>query len=929
MTSPGEGDTLRSRLFMPAVRTLLFFCAFPVVVSPPVMAALPSVATRPVDFVRDIRPLLEERCVKCHGPEKQKADLRLDGKAAAMRGATDGAVIVPGKSAESRLVLAVAGVDEDLLMPPKGERLSAEQIGLLRRWIDDGAVWPEGPTVADPLKTHWSFQKVNRPALPTGPYSNPIDAFLSDALSAKQLAFSPATDGRTLIRRMYVDMIGLPPGPDEVEEFAAEHARDAGPAVRKLADRLLASPHYGERWARHWLDVVRFAESNGFETNQPRPNAWPYRDYVIRAFNEDKPYDQFIREQLAGDAFGVDEATGFIVGGPQDQVKSPDPVLTANQRADELHDMVGATGSAFLALTVNCARCHNHKFDPISQVDYFAMKAVFAGVQHGERAVAGSDPARKAEADALRPRLAQIVRELESVEPLADPDATTPRRSAVNSRINQERIAPVRATRLRFSITETNNGIEPCIDELEVFATDGKNVAPGAKAKSSGNYAGNSKHQLSHINDGRFSNDRSWISNTAGSGWVELEFPKPVEIARIVWGRDREEKFRDRVPSVYVIEVRDGDGAWRAVATSKDRAGKDTVASGPVAKLDVERAQLEKRIATLDAPRMVYAGVFGKPETTKRFHRGDPMLLREPIAPAGLNEFGGFHLPLDAPERERRMALAKWIAAPGNPLTARVIVNRLWHYHFGTGIVETPSDFGLNGGRPSHPALLDWLAAELVENRWSLKHIQRLLLTSVAYQQKSRFRAEAASVDGSNRLLWRFPPRRLEAEPLRDAILAVSGQLDLRLGGPGFDLFEPNTNYVKVYNTKTKFGPGDFRRMVYQFKPRAELDALFGAFDCPDAGQIQPKRNVSTTPLQALNLLNSTFLLEQSEFFAGRLQREAGSSVAAQIQRGYQLAFARPADADELAAAETLVQAHGLPAFCRALYNANEFITIY
>jgi hypothetical protein len=284
---------------------------------------------------------------------------------------------------------------------------------------------------------------------------------------------------------------------------------------------------------------------------------------------------------------------------------------------------------------------------------------------------------------------------------------------------------------------------------------------------------------------------------------------------------------------------------------------------------------------------------------------------------------------MEAPERERRVALAKWIASPENPLTARVIVNRLWHYHFGTGIVETPSDFGLNGGKPSHLELLDWLASELVEKQWSLKHIQRLILTSTAYRQGSRFNRKSAEVDGSNRMLWRFPPRRVEAEPLRDAILAVSGKLDTRMGGPGFDLFEPNNNYVKVYNTKTKFGPDDFRRMVYQYKPRAELDTLFGAFDCPDAGQIQPRRNVSTTPLQALNLLNSAFLLEQSEAFAERLQRDAGASAVAQIQRAYLLAFARPADVSEVNAAEAFIQAHGLPAFCRVIYNTNEFITLY
>ena len=886
---------------------------------------IPPAAAHPVDFARDIRPLFEKNCVKCHGPEKQKGDLRLDGRAAALRGTPDGAVILPGKGAESRLVAAVAGVDEDLVMPPKGDRLTPEQVGILRRWIDDGAVWPEDGTAKDPMKSHWSFQPVRKPEVPGAKGGHPVDAFVSAKLAEKGLALSPSADARTLVRRMTFDLLGLPPTPEEVETAI----QNSEFKIQNFIDRLLASPRYGERWARHWLDVVRFAESDGFETNQPRPAAWPYRDYVIRAFNDDKPYDQFIREQLAGDALGVDDATGFIVGGAYDRVKSPDPVLTANQRADELHDMVGTTGSAFLGLTVSCARCHNHKFDPIPQADYYAMKAVFAGVQHGERAVGAVDAARKAEAEALRPRLLEIARELDGLEPLAEPAAAEARRAAVNARRNSERIAPARATRLRFTITETNNGTEPCIDELEVLDASGKNVALAAKATSSGDYAADQKHQLAHLNDGKYGNGKSWISNTAGRGWVELEFAAPAEVARIVWGRDREEKYGDRMAAKYAIELRDGDAPWRMVAASNDRAAKDVPAAGPLAKLEAERAELEKRVATLSAPRMVYAGRLVKAEETFRFHRGDPMQPREKMQPGGLGEFAGFTLPAEAPELERRLALAKWIASPENPLTARVIVNRLWHYHFGTGIVDTPSDLGINGGRPTHPELLDWLAAELIEHGWSLKHIQRLIVTSAAYQQSSRSNPKANAADGSNRLLWRFPPRRLEAEPLRDTILAVSGKLDLRMGGPGFDLFEPNTNYVKVYATKTKFEPGDFRRMVYQNKPRAELDTLFGAFDCPDAGQIQPKRNVSTTPLQALNLLNSAFLIEQSAAFAERLQREAGPAAAAQIQRAYALAFARSAEPEEVAAAEKLIAAHGLPALCRALYNANEFITIF
>ncbi|NCY01452.1 MAG: DUF1553 domain-containing protein, partial [Planctomycetia bacterium] len=303
--------------------------------------------------------------------------------------------------------------------------------------------------------------------------------------------------------------------------------------------------------------------------------------------------------------------------------------------------------------------------------------------------------------------------------------------------------------------------------------------------------------------------------------------------------------------------------------------------------------------------------------------------------PGGLSHIGtAWRLPADAAEPDRRRALADWIASPAHPLTARVIVNRLWHHHFGTGIVDTPSDFGVNGGVPSHPRLLDWLASELVDpaapaDRWRLKRIHRLIVTSRAYRQASDARPDGLAADASARLLWRYPPRRLEAEPLRDAILAVSGSLDTRMGGPGFDLFEPNTNYVKVYTTKTTFAAADFRRMVYQAKPRAELDTFFGAFDCPDAGQPQPKRTVSTTPLQALNMLNGEFLLEQAARFARRVEREAGDDTGRQVARAIELAFGRRATDREIAAGSDLVAAHGLPLLCRSLYNANEFIMVY
>jgi hypothetical protein len=439
---------------------------------------------------------------------------------------------------------------------------------------------------------------------------------------------------------------------------------------------------------------------------------------------------------------------------------------------------------------------------------------------------------------------------------------------------------------------------------------------------------------LEHLNDGRYGNSRSWISNEVGKGWVQIELKEPTTIDRIVWGRDREGKFTDRLAVRYRIEIGLTSGAWQKVASSEDRVafGSTTAsAENPEAKrLGDQIAALENRLADLERQGLAYVGKFAKPDETHRLHRGDPMQERESIAPAALESFGPkMHLAANTSDRERRRAIATWITDARNPLTARVLVNRLWQHHFGEGIVSTPSDFGLNGARPTHPELLDWLASEFVANRWSMKHIHRLIVQSATYRQAGVANSAGVAADASSRFLWRYPPRRLEAEPIRDAILAVSGNLNRRMGGLGFDLFEPNTNYVKVYTSKKEFGPAEWRRMIYQSKPRMQLDDTFGSFDCPDAGQIAPMRSSSTTALQALNFLNGRFLVQQSGILAERLRRDAGDDPAAQVRRAFRLAFGRPPSLDESNAAVQLIRQHGLAAFCRALINANEFLYVY
>ena len=1109
---------------------------------PPVLVAL-SFGAAPADgpgkeFDRDVRPVFERRCLGCHSGGKPKGGLDLTRRANALKGGKDGPALVPGRPGDSPLWQRVAA-DE---MPPRSPLPAAEKAAL-KKWLDSGASWraepltpPQGAAVGSEL---WSLKPVRRPVPPPvkpGAWSrNPIDQFVLARLESRGLKPSPESDRRTLIRRLSFDLLGLPPTPEEADAFAADRRTDA---YERLVERYLASPHYGERWGRHWLDVVRFAESNGFEMNQPRPNAWPYRDYVIRAFNEDKPYDQFVREQLAGDALGADEATGFLVAGPWDQVKSPDPILTAQQRADELHDLTSNVGATFLGLTVGCARCHDHKFDPVSQTDYYALTAVFAGVQHGERPyrVGDNDRRRRRSADLRRDlgaldanlgpyrpraRLSRVLpldtslpvpsgpgaRGVEELTPSLDsgsslvyqsgsgrgelgdagdlrrlptlgrgyrrwgatggadlfawspgasgrfrvwvswgcgdaglaPDARyvldrdgngktnadqaeiarvdqrrfadgtdpgagrklwsgfadagvhefraesrillrrgkcpggltadtvlleevpggTPRdrttmphpRPPVSHGANDDRFDPVAARFVRFSVLDSG-AAEPCLDELEVF-TAGPNprnvalAAAGSRTTASGTLPGYAIHKLEHLTDGRYGNDFSWISSARGKGWVQVEFPGPQTIDRVVWSRDRSgtsAALRDRLAVGYRIEVSADGSRWQTVADSSDRlppAYRDVVSEIPTlyGVPDSDWSRLQALVARhgavmgelrgLTGDPTAYAGRFVQPGPTRRLDRGDPTQPREEVRPGAIAGLGGrLVMKSDTPERERRLALARWLTDAQNPLTARVMVNRIWQHHFGEGLVSTPSDFGNNGARPTHPELLDWLAVEFVARGWKVKDMHRLIVLSNSYRQSGRADPRGLAEDAGSRLLWRYPPRRLEAEPLRDTILAVCGNLDPREGGPGFDLFEPNNNYVRVFTPKGKLGPAEWRRMVYQSKPRMQLDAVFGAFDCPDAGQSAPKRTSSTTPLQALNLLNSPFVMQQAEIFAGRLRRESGDDPAAQATRAFRLAFCRPPGHDESEAAVELIRSEGLTVFCRALLNANEFLYV-
>lgn len=912
-------------------------------------ALLVPCAVAAVDFDSTIRPIFEIHCSECHGEDRPKSGLRLDTAIGLLRGGESGEpLLVAGDSAGSYLIQRVTTDVEADRMPPKGPRLADEELAALRQWIEEGAEIPGAEAAREALtfKTdHWSFQKIARPEVPVGGEAGPpgeIDALILAKLQENGLSPSPMADRATLVRRIYLVAHGMPPTPREVADFVNASNPDA---YEQLVDRVLASPRFGERWARHWMDVARHADSNGFETNRERKSAYHYRDWLIEAFNSDTPYDQFVREQLAGDQLGADAATGFLVAGPHDIVKSPDINLTLMQRQDELADMVSTTGTAFLGMTIGCARCHNHKFDPILQKDYYSMQAIFAGVSHGERPLREK---RGTGAEALlaaaRAEEAALVTGLERYRTLAETAAAggaAPLRPPVNARLNEEHFPPIDALAVRFIIEETSNA-EPCIDELEIHDPDGRNVALDGSPSASGTLPGYAIHQLAHINDGKTGNDHSWISDTPGGGWVRIDFPASTRIARIVWSRSREGGHRDRLPTRYRIEAATSEDTWLPIASSADReayAGKEdphafltglgatdaAAARETIAMLESIRQQ----IARMEAVPNGWVGVFSQPEETHRLYRGEPLQKREVVKPDALSVIGTLGLKTDAPEAQRRLKLAEWLTDVENPLVARVMANRIWHYTFGAGIVDTPDDFGTAGSPPTHPELLDWLADEFVRGGWSVKQLQRKLLLSATFRQTSTPRAEAVAADAGGRFLWRYTPRRMEAEAIRDSILAVSGALDLSMGGPGFYLMDVVEENVMHYFPKETFTRAEFRRMVYQFRIRQTSDSVFTSFDCPDGSTVTPKRSRSNTPLQALNLFNSGFVIQQATLLAERLESESGGKTEAKIELAFQLCYGRDPDEHERAASLAMIADHGLISFARALFNTSEFLFIF
>lgn len=886
-----------------------------------------SLAAEPGSFQKVVLPILESRCFECHGPDEQESGLRLDSRAGMLTGGDFGPVIVPGDAAKSLLIGVISTKDVDLQMPPKGERLSSKQVAILTDWITKGAVWPGQmdavAEVRNQSSDHWSLQPLR-----TDFTHDSIDGFIHARLKKQGLAPSIEANRRALIRRVALDLTGLPPTPEEVDAWLADKSETAW---QTLVDRLLDSPAYGDRWAQHWLDVIRYADSRGYEFNSLRGDTWPYRDWVISAFNAGLPWDQFLFQQIAGDTVGVDPATGFLVTAPL-----PTPPEVGKEEAqirqarfNALDEVVQNIGASMLGLTVGCARCHEHKFDPISARDYYRVVSVFSGVQYGKRAWRdGKDAERQKAVAAFDAQLAGIGAELK----------TLPATRAVDAGRYTDLFKAVEARWVRLSIDETDATREgPAFDEIQVFsAGEDVNVALASRGAIAGS-SGAAKQlgcRNDMLNDGKFGKESVWIADRRPPAWVQIQLPEPTRIDRLTWSRDRDlalsnpDKHAKRLTSAWRIEVAVTEGQWRPVVP---RYPSDTVTEAQRQRrieLETLRDELRRKRDAANATPLVFAGRFVNPNPIHLLMRGDPGQPRDRVGPGALQILDGFELAPDSTsESERRAAFARWLTNEAAHLTARVAVNRIWQHHFGAGLVDTPSDFGIMGSRPTHPELLDWLAAEFIAGGWKVKSLQRRILASETYRQSSssRGRSEAIRVDADSRLLWRFPLRRLDAETIRDSMLSVSGNLDPKRSGKGVNIF---TREGKFDQWKPLARPpaGSNRRLIYLTRIRGVDDGMFKTFDLPECGQVKDKRTQSTTPLQALNLLNGPFSLEQSAALATRVKREAGADLNAQVTGVFERILCREPTDQEMRVCLATAQAEGLETVCRALFNSNEFL---
>ncbi len=837
-----------------------------------------------VTFTDHIRPIFERSCWNCHGEASQLSGLDLRSREAAVEGGTRGPALVPGRAEESRLYRVLAGLD-DPPMPMSGDALTDAEVSAIRTWIDNGAHWDAGGATSadaalaalensmlpDGARDYWAFRLPTKAPVPASKvYDHPVDRFLDAARREAGVKAGPRADPLTRLRRAYLDLTGLPPTPEQVEEFLSDTERGAW---ERLIERLLDSPHYGERWGRHWMDVARYADSTGFEQDYRRPNAWRYRDYVIDAFNQDKPYNQFLREQIAGDEldYVTDEtriATGFLRAGPRVNFREKD---NPERRHDYLDDVLATLGRGVLGMTVHCARCHDHKFDPILQKDYYSMQASIFGYVETDYPLLD-----RAEATAYREKNAAIDAQQ---QPLRDEIAEieAPHRERLRLELIRERF-PENVQQAAMKPEEERTAGEQLLAAQVLSINPPRRRVVEALSEEEG--------------------DR-WSKLTAAVEALEALRPPEPPMAEIV--TDGDYRFAPNGPGDEVI----GCPECRILP---DEPGSFLYEEGGPA---------------YEAPPNYF------------LIRGDPFSPGSPMSPGFLTVATYGDPPAERPRPDgrtsgRRLALAEWIASRDNPLTARVMVNRIWHHHFGRGIVRTLDNLGRMGDEPTHPVLLDWLAVEFMDRGWSVKEMHRLLMTSEAYQMASAHEDSGnRAADPENRLLWQYRSQRLEAEALRDAIMTVSGGIDLTVGGPPVFPHVPE-NILEAsrngYWDNQPDGPEVWRRSVYVYRRRSLGFPFFDTFDLPDQNQTAAARNVSTVATQALTLMNNEFVLDQARLFAERLERAAPGDVDRQIDLAYRIALTRPPAPEEAEIARNLVSSQSLVDLTHVMLNLNEFL---
>ena len=898
---------------------------------------LPQNVFAEIDYKTQIKPIFEEYCIDCHSGGDREANLQLDYRPSLLLGGDSGIkAAVPGHPEKSYLMELIQHKEPHLEMPPKEDKLSDENIALIAQWIKEGVKIPGQMDLKVEKTTDlWSFQPVERPDLPSATsHDQAIDAFLTKVLKEKGLSFNPPATAEALIRRVFVVLTGLPPSSEDIASFRKDYAESPEGAYEAVVDHLLASPHFGERWAQHWLDVIRWAETNGSESNLYRKNAWIYRDYVVDAFNTDLPYNQFLVDQVAGDQTGAAAATGFLVSGPHVPAASVgrEPSAIRQARADRVDEIVQTVGASVLGMTVSCARCHNHKFDPISIQDYYSLAAFFQGVEFGGR------PPEYPDDHPVQQKTHELSTELQSVRTQLGLGVDT---LWENWKGYHEIHLPTQEVRaLRFRSTKPSFAI----DEMEIYGPESEDTW-GANL-----LANNKDIELKFeekykvpagfpefINDGLYGTMNFKLKGKkSDSPSFEIHFDELITLNRIKVSSNREFFFetdyldRGHSVSTFDIDMMNEHGVWQPLANYQESTAR-LKGSAEMKTLSARQNELIAEI-TEKRPQISFIGRFSQPEPAHVYHRGSPENKREEVAPAGFELLkGDLGLSSQTSDKERRMKFAQWVTDPKHPLTARVMVNRLWYHVFGQGIVPTTADFGVAGAKPMDQDLLDYLAAEFVspseqgQVAWSMKGMIRRMVMSKAFRQSSAPNQAGLEKDAGAASLWRYPPRRMEAEVIRDSILSASGKLDLTLGGESYRIHNVKKTYaqwevLKNYDEKT------WRRMLYQERMRRVDDKIFTAFDFPDCGQVRARRPVSTTPLQALNLMNSPFSMEQSELIAKRALNESEGDYTEAVKRVFEVILGRLPDDAELEACLNIEREKGLTLISRSLINSNEFV---